>query len=234
MIFEERRRLIVDFDSTLVNSIKAFCHVYNTIYIPKGYPYANWRNVQKWNFVDECVAFLDIAKEEGEHRVTEIVNEIFSSDDFFNALEFYPNAKETMQFLHENDIDNTICTFGTAENVAKKVIFIKKHLPFANIIPIVQISNIFKSLNKSIVNMENCVFIDDRADNVITSNADISICYIHEGRTYPWNEGFKGLTATEWTEPFKERLLYLLDPLNPKGKPFIHSGIDLKELKQLN
>jgi 5'(3')-deoxyribonucleotidase len=52
-------------------------------------------------------------------------------------------------------------------------------------------------MDKSIVNMEGAILIDDHTGNLETSNADMKISF---GKRYSWNEDWKGIICQTWKE----------------------------------
>jgi 5'(3')-deoxyribonucleotidase len=180
--------LFIDFDSTLVDSIKAFCQVYNNKYKnhPKFQP-ADPDKIQRWDFQDIC-------------PLVDNINSIFESKEFFRCLEFFPYARDVVRELNKwyNVI---ICTIGTPKNLAHKIAWLQRNLPFINCY--VLINNGYNIMDKSIVNMQGGIIIDDVASNLESSNASIKICF---GKVYPWNEWWEGERAGDWLS-IKELLL---------------------------
>ena len=87
---ENKPNLFLDMDGTITNSIKAYASVYNELYyFNDNYRYAKWEDNEKWDLSDIC----PITKN--------IVNDLFSSDLFFEYLEFEDNAREVIEKLCE-------------------------------------------------------------------------------------------------------------------------------------
>lgn len=176
-------KLFVDFDSTICQSIKAFCRTYNYTYqFKKGFKPADWTKVDQWDFKNQCTLL------EGH----EAIGDIFSSKHFFRTLEFMPNAKEILYELHKN-YQIIIVSIGDNLNLARKSMWIYQNLGFVK--DVVLLSNSNNKMCKSIVNMKDGILIDDVASNLESSNADVKICY---GKRYPWNDSWGGLRAYDW------------------------------------
>lgn len=95
-----KQNLFIDFDSTLVDSIKTFCYVYNHLYqYHSNFKPADYTKIQRWDFKDVCPLVQD-------------VNEIFESQYFFKRLEFFPYAKEVVHELSKK-YNVIICSIGT-------------------------------------------------------------------------------------------------------------------------
>lgn len=179
-----RQKLIVDFDGTIVNSVKAYCDIYNDIYNAN----ADWTKVNKWNFEDECPLAKDI------------VEYMFLSPNFFKCLELFPNAKEVLKELNQY-YDVTICTIGTPLNIANKCLWINEELPFIK--NVVFVSNKNSSPNKEIVNMKGSIIIDDASKNLRSSNAKYKYCY---GEVKSWNEDWTEERLLDWNS-VRDRLI---------------------------
>lgn len=172
------KKIYIDFDGTIVNSTKAFCDVYNLIYadsiIEGKATKADWNGVDKWDLSDQCPL---LKEDEIPHM------KIFESEKFFNVLEFFPMAKETLEEWSKQGYNIIICTNATPKNAIKKIHWINLEIPFADVIPI--ISNSSKGYGKEMIDMSDAIFIDDHAGNLNTSSAKIPICF---GETKEWNK----------------------------------------------
>lgn len=180
------RKIFLDFDCTIADSVKAFCNVYNLFYNEKkGFIHADHSKVNRYDLKDQCHLI--------DHQ--EI---IFSNEEFFKHLEFMPYAEETLERLGSK-YELIICSLGTLDNISFKSKWIKIHMPYIkNVILIsgaVEKSGI--KMDKSSVNMKGSIFIDDHAENLLTSNADLKICF---GKEYEWNKNWTGQRCFNWKE----------------------------------
>jgi len=166
--------LYVDFDATIADSVSSFCSEYSHRHkFDKGYIKPIPSKVNKWDLSDQCTL---LHKGEAE--------EIFGSYGFFKYLKLMPNAIEILTELSK-EFKLTIVSIGSYQNISLKARYIEDNLSFIkNSILIV---NDGCDMNKAII--RDGILIDDHASNLITSNAEIKICF---GKTYPWNEKFKG------------------------------------------
>jgi 5'(3')-deoxyribonucleotidase len=174
------RNLFIDIDGTITDSISAFCHVYNFKYNkhPDFKP-ADPNKVCKYDFSDECPL------------LNESVKDIFGNPLFFDVVDFMSEALQVLKSLNER-YNLYLCSIGDYRNIALKSDWIHNKLPFIrNAILIAKDG----SSDKSMVNMENGTFIDDHANNLLSSNAFNKICY---GKTYEWNKDWHGLTMRDW------------------------------------
>ena len=188
-IIIEKTNLFLDFDGTIINSIKAYCETYNELYrLHPKFEFANWRNCEKYNFSDVCPL------EKNPSR-------IFSNELFFKKCDFInTNTRKIIKELNKK-YKIFICSIGIPLNISKKILWIKENLPFIK--NYIMIINENCETGKSIINMENSIFIDDVADNLFSSNAKHKICF---GNKYDWNKEWKGDRCFNWTN-VKELLL---------------------------
>ena len=176
-----KKNLFLDFDGVPVNSIKAYCDVYNEVYKDHHeFKKANWIYCNDWSLEDQC-------------PLSEKPKELFEHDEFFKRLEFYPGAKESLEVL-KDQYNIIICTMGTLHNISKKCVWIQNNMPYIK--DAIFISN-KDCIDKSLIDMSGGIFIDDNSENLLASNADIKINYTHV-KTYSWNDNWDGLQVHNW------------------------------------
>jgi hypothetical protein len=183
-------KLILDYDNTIVNSTKAFCESYNHLYKNElGFVPANWIESKEYNFIDVCPLLNGDVKK---------VRAIFESNVFFKFVQFMDDETfKSLQIL--NDIyDIYICTIGTRKNIYLKHKWLMKNLPFLN--HLVFISNSDLHMDKSIINMEDSIFIDDHSGNLDSSNASIKISF---GKRYAYNNMWSSNICETWHDVIK-------------------------------
>ncbi len=182
----EKRKLFLDFDQTVVASIKSFCCVYNSWYqFEPDFKKADWRKVAKWNFNDECPLL------EGDPKNVE---EIFGSSNFFYELEFLnENTHEVLgRLCHKYEV--VLVSIGTFDNISNKSLWVKEHLPCIK--ECVFLVNDGCKMTKSVVDMSGGIFLDDVSSNLYSTNADVKICV---GDIRPWNQDWRGVRCADWT-----------------------------------
>lgn len=180
------KKLFLDFDCTIVDAIKTYCNVYNMHYKQlEGFKEADYTKVNRYDLKDQC------------HLVDHQEN-IFSTQEYFNHLEFMPYAREVIERLGSK-YELIICSIGTLDNISYKAQWIKNNLPFIkNVILIssaVGASGI--KTDKSVVNMKDSIFIDDHSENLFSSNAELKVCF---GKEYVWNNSWTGQRCFHWKE----------------------------------
>ena len=171
-----------DWDGCIVNTIKAITDLYNEDFqYYKKFNYINWIDVNTWDFAEcSCAS-------------PEYINTYFNQQRFFDRLEYMDWAKEILDELKDN-YDITIVSSGYSPNLRAKEIWIRKNLPYCDFIGV----NLKEYKDKSHVDMSSdVIFIDDSANNLITSNAKLKICF---GDKYPWNKDWTGIRCANWND----------------------------------
>lgn len=166
----------VDFDGTLVDSIQATVDILNRRY-NKNF---KSNDIKTWYF------------EEYGNITPEEIEEIFASDEFFENLKFFDNAKE---WLEENREITKIITKGTPINLIKKQKFLKKY----GFEDIEFISVPLKDIKGDYIIDKNSILIDDDVKNLMTSGCKYNILYLTnplaEWQKYPDGEKWDGLIS---------------------------------------
>lgn len=179
-------KIFLDFDCTIADSVKTYCNVYNLLYKEQdGFVKANDSKVNRYDLKDQC-------------NLVGHQEDIFSSEEFFKHLEFMPYAKEVIERLGSK-YELAICSIGTLDNISFKAKWIRENLSFIN--NAILISNVVEAqgikTDKSIVNMKGSIFIDDHSENLLSSDAELKICF---GKEYDWNKNWTGQRCFDWKE----------------------------------
>ena len=174
-------KLYVDFDGVIVNTIEAIVHLYNEDFkYYRNFKYILPEQIKTWDFIEcSCAS-------------REYINTYFNQQRLFDKLNFMPGAYNILKkFALSNEV--IIVSSGFSPNLKAKEQWIKKYLPFCDFIGV----NLKKYSDKSHIDMsgEGNIFIDDSANNLITSNCENKICF---GDIYTWNEEWKGKRCWDW------------------------------------
>jgi len=195
-------KLILDCDNTIINSTKAYSDVYYQLY--KNHPdfvEADWTKCNNYNL-------SDIAPLKSKP------SNIFNSKLFFELVEPFENAVDILEILSQ-EFDIYICTIGNKQNIQNKLTYLEKTFPFIeNILPII---NLDCTMDKSMIQMENAIFVDDVYSNLITSNAPIKICY---GEIKSWNEKWNGRRCSDMLDMYNQ-LIYIAHGTNGLNEDII-------------
>ena len=184
-------KIFLDVDNTIINSTKAICEWYADKYdhAIKLHAITNpdWTKVKKWDFSDETPTIPE-----------RDIREAFDSDYFFDNVEFFDGAKEVLTKLTNDErFEIIFCSIGTVKNISNKMKFLEEHFPNTTQI---MLRNGVK-MDKSIVNMEKSVFVDDNQDNLFSSNAKYNVCFSYDNDLdKDWNSKWKGLISEDWLD----------------------------------
>ena len=171
-IKQRKIRLFIDADDTILESSKAFIDIINrqdNINPPKTY-----EELQDWRYQSLF-----------PYMTTKRVVEIYDSEEFFNIVKVNPDF-ESFYLKHENDFEWYIVTKGYKTNIEHKQKYFKKHLPKANVVGCRFCSKEEQNFDKSHIDMDYGIQIDDRTDCLIGSNANIKILFKNT-RDFYWN-----------------------------------------------
>ena len=189
-----KRDLYIDFDSTIVNSDKAICRIYNETYKDyEGFVPADWMKHENWAYTKICPLI-----HQHEDNPVKMIQDYFGSQAFFDYLEFYKNAKEIIGKLTEK-YKVIICTSAFPMNASRKVLWIEEHLPAVDEI-IILINKSGNGYGKSRVAMmeEDAIFIDDHPKNLYSTKA--SQKYLYKFKETDYNGDWDGPTVANWKE----------------------------------
>ncbi len=192
--------LYIDFDSTIVNSDKAVCKIYNDKYSwHKDFIEAKWENHSDWTY--SCICPL-VHKLEDDPIGK--LKEFYASDEFFDSLEFYDDAKRVISLLTEK-YKVIICTSAFPMNASKKVLWIEENLPQVDEI-IILIDKAKNGYGKSRVAMmeQNSIFIDDHPENLKSTKAQSK--YLFKIKQKSYNANWDGKVFSSWKQIGEELL----------------------------
>ncbi len=160
----EKIKLFIDFDGTIANSNKAVCDLYNEEYSSKeDFVRADYTKIKTWGFLDQCTLLKE----------NEIIK-YFSMKKLFNILELNDDVLEVLNVLKE-DFDIYIVTIGTQKNINLKTTYIEKYLKGFKTIYIYNGDNC--EMNKSTINMNDGILIDDHISNLDSSSASMKFVF---------------------------------------------------------
>jgi len=179
-------KFFVDMDLTIVDSVKAFCQTYNIIYFE--HPYFVPSDPDKLISYDfRCICPLLQTQNDKD--------KIWGCRAFFAYLEFIDkDTYDVLKKLNEK-YQLIIVTIGTLKNLALKSEWLETNLPFIK--DCILITNEGNKMDKSIVNMNGALFLDDIPSNLESTNAERKILF---GKIYPWNENWQGEHCLTWKE----------------------------------
>lgn len=176
------KKLFLDFDGVIVNTIEAIVSLYQDDFcMYENFKPVNWTDIKTWDF------------HELESATPEYIDTYFNQPRFFERVTYMDWAKETIEELQQYFKEIIIVSTGYIPNLRLKEKWIKENIHNVKFIGV----NLEKYKDKSHVDMSNGIFIDDSSQNLITSNADIKICF---GDVYEWNEDWEMTRCFNWTD----------------------------------
>lgn len=185
----KKKKIYVDFDGVIVNSINTVTDIYNEDFkYFNNFKRVDWRNVFHWDF------------RELKHSDREYINLLFTQPRFFRRLEFMDGARKVLDRLSEK-YEIIVVSMGVKPNLRAKKDWIKWKMPYAEFIGV----NYLEHYNKEHIDMSDSIlFIDDSVANLGTNAPNVAVF----GTVYPWNEVWDGERCLTWddVESLVERL----------------------------
>ena len=178
------KKIFVDFDNTIIDSMFPFCATYNELYCghPNFVP-ADPDLVTTWNAAEQIPLCSDI-------------NELFGHHLFFEFAK--PLDEYTIPVLEKlsKHYELIICSIGVPANISKKAKYIEKHFTMIHQSVLLMQNNC--KMDKSIVHMgSDSIFIDDVVANLDSSDAGFKICI---GKEYQWNRNAQYVRCKTWKD----------------------------------
>lgn len=184
-------RIYLDFDNTMINSVKIITELLNIRYNKN----VRWKDVREYNLTDQ---FPEVSRKE--------IIELFENKEFFYKVKdnIYPDCEKVLNKLCK-DFDVYVVSIGTAENIARKSLVIKEVFPqIKNCIFLTKTDGV---MDKSIIRMGKEDFIiDDHIDNIKSSSAGNRLLFSFEGIETNWNKNSDGLEIIKSWKDIERRI----------------------------
>ena len=176
LLSNKSRYIFIDIDGTVLASNDAICTLLNKKY-HKHYKGAD---VMDWNYTDLYPT-----------NSTEI-EELYESEDFFNIVKFIKGAKTYLTNHREKII---LITKGSTKNFIRKRWWFNQ-MGFSDV-PIIPIP---LDMSKHIIDMRNCLFIDDVTSNLNDVNAKWKVQFMeyNDNKERSWQTEWKGERLYKW------------------------------------
>jgi 5'(3')-deoxyribonucleotidase len=171
-------KIFLDVDATVVDSVARFIEIYNSVYATNVNP----KDVKKWDFSDQC-----IFENESE------IEDMFADKEFYSLINIFKDAVEVINRLKQKH-DITFVSVGTSENVVNKVRFLTENFKGINQIMLIK-DYVF--MDKSVVNMEGGIFLDDHSGNLDSTNAKYKMLFEYRD-TLDFNKTWCGRVTNNW------------------------------------
>lgn len=175
------KKIYVDYDSCMVDSVKAICDLYNMDFkYYKNFAPINPKDVYTWDFYELKCSNPDY------------LNTYFTQPRFFEIVEFFPYCLNKLNFFNENGYEINIVSLGYYPNITIKKEWCNKKIPYANFIGI----DFEDSIDKSTIDMSDGeIFIDDNSKYLKSSNCKRCVMF---GDRKQWNENWNGEIMKNW------------------------------------
>lgn len=181
------KKIYVDFDGVIIDTIKAVTTLYNEDFqYYKDFQHVNWWDINTYAF-EECTCASSIYLEK-----------YFTQPRFFEIAEFMPWCRNILDELSER-YEIIVVSHGEYPNLIQKRLWLMKKLPYARFIGV----DVSSYSNKNHIDMSDGYFLDDHIKNLINCNAYKPICF---GDVYSWNNDWQGKRVCNWVE-FKKMVL---------------------------
>ena len=179
------KKIIIDLDGVVFDTIQVICDLYNRDHIMyKDFKVVMPSEIKTWDFTELSL------------ESPEYIDKYFNMPRFFSSLVLMNGAEWIINKLYNEGFKIIFCSSGSYPNLQLKRMWISKHFPQAEFIPV----EMPTYPDKSHINMSGAIYIEDCHSNLITSNADIKICF---GETYSWNENWDGKRCRDWIEVYQ-------------------------------
>lgn len=182
-------KLFLDYDCTLVNTIQCICKLYDEDFkYYSDWKPSKWWEINTWDFSElNCTD-------------KKYIDTYFNTQRFFDNVEYMDNASNVLEVL-KDFYHIIVVSTGYSPNLRAKKVWIKKNVPYAEFIGV----NLKQYKDKSHIDMsgKGNILLDDRADNLLTSNVERPILF---GDNYPWNMNWDGERLFNWWEVKKTLL----------------------------
>jgi len=164
-----KQKLFLDFDGTIVDTASAIIELYEEDFKDhKDFFMPEIKIHKKWNFTDICPLLTQ-----------KTVFSYFGSERLFEKLDFFNNNKFESDMFYISKLnlifDLYIITLGSQENISLKSKFISNNIPGIKTIYLFQDEHC--TPDKSVINMQNSIFVDDNLKNLESSNASEKIIF---------------------------------------------------------
>ena len=174
-------KIYIDVDGTVVDTPSAMATWYNKKYNGN----AVGSKIFEWDAQDQCPKLTK----------TDLVD-LFEDDYFFDNLHPIKDAQDILHRMSKfPGYDFSFCSIGTAGNLRKKEMYLKKHFPFIK--KYVMIEKEYVEMGKDGY-VNDGLLVDDNKYN-LDGSAKYEVLFKPDGDKQ-WNIGYRGIVATNWIQ----------------------------------
>lgn len=183
----EKIKLFLDADDVIMDSSLAVIGKYNREFRSNPlHRIAEKEDVWDWGYRSVCPL-----------APLEWVTDFFTTEEDVMSIRAMPYSKYTLKRLTKA-FDIVVVTIGLQGNICAKTKWFNENFPFLS--DIIYLYNDKCHMDKSVINMQGGIFVDDHLNNLKSSNADVKIAFGDEReynkgaklriRTFPELEGY--------------------------------------------
>lgn len=173
-MISKKRKIVLDFDDTLVKSSEQIIRILNKKYNLNK----NINDLKDWGYRS---IYKNITSEE--------VLEMFGSEEFFEGLELNTGVKFFIETF-KDDFEFIICSKGDENNLRNKKVFCEKLFKGTDytFIPLLSDGKENHNLDKSCIDLSDCIFcVEDNVSAVLSINT-LKKILIKNYREVYWNK----------------------------------------------
>lgn len=185
-----KKLVFIDFDDTLVNSLRAFCKVYNKRYQDS----ADWTKVRRYDMTDQCTHL----GENFEGNIQAEILDIYGSSEFWRYLRPMKKANEILIKLKKEGYTLVMASIGDPANISKKIRYADANFPMFDQYLMLYTKKGKHSKGK--INMHGAFMVDDNDRILRTTNASVKVVF---GPEREYNSTYKSYKrCTDWEEVY--------------------------------
>lgn len=181
------RNMYIDVNGVIANHVKAVVELYNYDFREKdGFREVQADEINTWEMRE-----LSCATKQERYNY-------FTDDRFFDVLNVMPDFERVITNLYKSgQYTFTLVTLGSKVNLEKMEKWLKDHVMNIGIPMKLIMLDEAEYNDKSSIDMAGVIFIDDKLENLETSNAKTKIVF---GRKHGYNEQFRGIRLIDWED----------------------------------
>ena len=175
-----KTKLFIDVDGVVLNPNDIICKLYNVHFqMHNDFIPAIGNKVSHWDYREQCPL-----AHKGEHFTSDIISYWFGCDEFWELADKYEpmeNSRNIIKLL-SYQYDIIFCSIGSDDNISKKALWLKKYF---NGYKRILLATPDCNISKSLVDMSDGIFLDDKMSNLESSNAKYKFAF---GEVFEWNK----------------------------------------------
>ena len=174
-----KQNCLIDIDGVIFDTVATINRLYHEDFkYYDNYEEVDPDDINTWEFAE-----LKLASRE-------YINNYFNQQRFFDNLILFDGVRYSISALSDK-YKIIFVSMGDSPNLKLKNKWVNDNLPWCEFIGV----DFKDHFDKSHINMEDAVFVDDSSKNLFTSNAARKICF---GDVKSWNQDWNGERVSNW------------------------------------